>query len=76
MKPENLYLDLNKVNELKHKRDREKIYNFYQDMLHFHQDGRNSMAQSIYNTLERAGYIVDIRDEKINKILETDANQV
>jgi hypothetical protein len=76
MNLENICLDLDKVSEIKHKRDRERIYNFYQDMLHHFQDGRRSMGQSIYNTLNRAGYIIDIRDEKIEKVLEADANKV
>ncbi len=68
MKIENYYLNLNKVNTLQ-KEDKEQIHKYYQDMMHFYHEGRTSMAQSLFNTLFNHDYLVDIREEKINKVL-------
>lgn len=75
MKPENVCLDLTKVQLIKRKTDRERIYNMYVDMLHMYHDGRKEIAISFYNTLERSGYLIDIRTEKIDKVLE-ESNEV
>lgn len=76
MKLENICLDIEKVKSIKNKGDKERVYSFYQDMLVHFQDGRNSIALSLYNSLLRDKYIIDIRDEKIEKVLETDGYQV
>lgn len=68
MKIENYYLNLDKVNILP-KEDKEQIHKYYQDMMHCHQDGRTSMAQSLFHTLFNHKYLVDIREEKIDKVL-------
>jgi hypothetical protein len=68
MKIENYYLNLDKVNTLL-KEDKEQIHKYYQDMMYFFNDGRTSMAQCLFNTLFNHDYLVDIRDEKINKVL-------
>lgn len=69
MKVENYYLDLKKVSEVKGKQEREQIHSYYRDMLNSNFDTRNEMAQSYMNTLLNAGYLVNIRDEKIDQIL-------
>jgi hypothetical protein len=74
MKAENVCLDLTKVQSIKRKADRERIYNMYGDMLHFYSD-RREISMSFYNTLEKAGYLIDIRAEKIDKVLE-ESNEV
>jgi beta-galactosidase beta subunit len=69
MKIENYYLDLEKVNSLSTKEEKEQIHRYYVDMMHSFCDGRNSMAMSIFNTLNQSGYLKEIREEKIDKIL-------
>ena len=69
MKLENYYLNLDKINLLPSNGDKEQIHKYYQDMMFFHSDGRTSMAQSIFLTLINHEYLIDVRDEKINKIL-------
>lgn len=69
MKFDNYYLDLKKVNKLSSKEEKDQIHRYYVDMMHFFSDGRNSMAMSIFNTLNQSGYLKEIRDEKIDKIL-------
>ena len=68
MKIENYYLNLDKVNTLQ-KEDKEQIHKYYQDMMFYHQDGRTSMAQSIFLTLINHDYLIDVRDIKISTIL-------
>lgn len=69
MKIENYYLDLQKVNSIESKSDREQIHRYYMDMMHCSMEGREPMAQSLLNTLIKGGYLIDFRNEKIEKIL-------
>ena len=69
MKVEQYYLDLNKINELTSKEEKEQIHRYYLDLLHFSHDGRDSMAKSIFLTLFKGGYLVDSREEKIDQII-------
>lgn len=68
MQIEKYYLNLEKVNLLQ-KEDKEQIHRYYQDMMSYYQDGRTSMAQSLFHTLFNHNYLVDVREEKINKVL-------
>lgn len=70
MKIENYYLDLNKVHDLENKEERDQIHSYYKDMLYSYQEGRKEMVISMMNTLFRAGYLIDLRDEKITEILD------
>jgi hypothetical protein len=65
---ENYYLDLNKIQTLD-KEEKDRIHEMYRDMLYSYQDGRPMIADSYFNTLYRSGYLVDIRNEKIEEIL-------
>jgi hypothetical protein len=65
------YLDLEKVNSLD-KDLADKIYEYYRDMLYTNDDGRKSISQSLFNTLMTNGYLKNIRDEKIENILNGD----
>jgi len=65
----NYYLDLVKVGELKTQGDKDKIHNYYTDMLHSSNDSRDEVAKSIFHTLFNNGYLKEVRDEKIEKIL-------
>ncbi len=69
MKVEQYYLDLNKVNDLPTKEEKEQIHRYYLDMLHLFQDGRDSIAKSIFLTLNRGGYLIDNREEKIDQVI-------
>jgi hypothetical protein len=69
MKFDNYYLDLEKVNSLSTKEEKEQIHRYYMEMMHCFHDQRNSMAMSLFNTLNQSGYIKEVRDEKIDKIL-------
>lgn len=70
MKLENYYLNLDKVAEIESKHDRDTINNYYRDMLHYFLDGREDAGKSIMLTLEKGGYLVDLRDEKLSAILD------
>ena len=69
MKIENYYLDLNKLHQLEDKEERDQIHSYYKDMLYSVQDGRKEMGISIMNTLLIGGYLIDVRDKKIEDIL-------
>lgn len=69
MKIDNYYLDLNKVSELKSNEEKEKIHSYYYDLLSCFSDGRSSMGNSIFYTLYKAGYLRELRDDKINQVL-------
>ena len=69
MKVEQYYLDLQKVNDLPTKEEKEQIHRYYSDLLHFSQDGRDSIAKSIFLTLNRGGYLIDNREEKIDQVI-------
>jgi len=69
MKFENYYLDLEKVNSIQEKEEKEQMHRYYMDMMHCFIDKRDSMGMSLFNTLYVSGYLKEIRDEKINQIL-------
>ena len=71
MKLENYYLDLNKIGSLLVE-DKKVIHEYYRDMIYAHNDGRTSVSGSLFLTLYNNGYLVDIRSEKINNILNED----
>jgi len=63
------YLDLEKVTKLESESDRDKIHQYYTDMLHASFDKREELAKSLFNTLYSADYLKEVRDEKLQKIL-------
>lgn len=69
MKASDYYLDIDKVSKLQFEDERSRIHNYYTDMLIYMDDERLSMAISIKNTLIKAGYLIQVRDENIEKIL-------
>jgi predicted RNA-binding protein associated with RNAse of E/G family len=70
MKASDYYLDIDKVSKLQSEDERNRIHNYYTDMIIYaSEDGRLSMAISIKNTLIKAGYLIQVRDENIEKIL-------
>lgn len=68
MKFENYCLDLNKVNSLK-KDKRRVVIEMYRDMLFSGKDGITEIASSFFNTLNQSGYLINIRERKINDIV-------
>lgn len=69
MRHENYCLNLKKVSKLD-KYQKDIVHNYYKDMLYAFHDSRNEMGLSIMNTLLHGGYLIDLRDNKINNILE------
>lgn len=69
MKIDNYYLDLEKVNKIKDKSEKDQLHRYYMDMMHCFAEGRESIGKSIFNTLSQSGYLKEIRSEKIDTIL-------
>ena len=59
------------MKELEEK-DKEVIHSYYKDMLYCFSDGRKEMCISIMNTLLLGGYLIDVRENKIDEILNGD----
>ena len=51
-------------------KDKDVIHSYYKDMLYCFSDGRKEMSISILNTLLLGGYLIDVRDKKIEEILD------
>jgi len=68
-KVDNYYLDVDKVSKLEDKEERQRIHNYYMDMLHSAHDNRDGVAKSLFHTLYNNEYLKEVRDEKIDKIL-------
>ncbi len=69
MKFDNYYLDLKKVSKIDTEEERKQIHRYYTDMMLYSNDGRDSIAISIFNTLNQSGYLKELRSKKIDKIL-------
>jgi hypothetical protein len=70
MTTEDYYLNLKKVSELSTNEEKQIIHDYYRDMLSLSSDSfRSKEAISIMNTLIHGGYLISIREEKIDKIL-------
>jgi hypothetical protein len=65
------YLDLDKIKDLS-KEDSNKIHEYYRDMIYCNEDGRSGIALSLFNTLNENGYLKNIREDKIDEILNGD----
>ncbi len=63
------YLDLDKINSLD-KETASKIHEYYRDMIYTYEDGRKSISISLFNTLNNNGYLKNVRDEKLDLILD------
>jgi hypothetical protein len=71
MKFENYYLDLEKVNSIQDKEEKQQIHRYYMEMMHCFSDGggKTSVGMSIFNTLYSSEYLKEVRNEKIDKLL-------
>ena len=67
----NYYLDLKELSKLNDDLSN-RIHDYYREMLFSKQDGRDDMAISIFNTLWNSGFLKEVRDKKINQILDED----
>jgi len=68
-KVDNYYLDVDKVSKLEDKEERQRIHNYYIDMLASSSDKRDEMAKSLFHTLYNNGYLKEVRDEKLKQVL-------
>lgn len=66
---EKYYLNLEKISEIKSDTEKDLIHGLYRDLLNYLECGRKPEATFVFNTLEAGGYLVSIREEKIEKIL-------
>ena len=55
--------------ELLEKDDYMRIYEMYRDMLYSFEESRLLVAESFFNTLYNSGYLSNIREQKIENIL-------
>jgi len=66
------YLDLSTIKDLT-KDEQDNIHSYYREMLHSEIDNKKSMAQSFFNTLQKAGYIKNAtqesREEKLGELI-------
>jgi len=66
------YLDLSAIKDLSQS-EQDNTHYYYREMLHCELDNRKSMAQSFFNTLQKAGYIKNAtqesREEKIGELI-------
>lgn len=69
MKLEHYYLDLEKIEQLTDKSEKEQIHKYYKEMIHSSESGLKLSAHSFFNTLYHAGYLKEVRVEKLDKIL-------
>jgi hypothetical protein len=67
----NYYLDLNKVSKLD-KESQRRIHDYYRDMIYTKQEKRDEISESLFNTLWHCGFLIDIRNEKLENILNED----
>jgi hypothetical protein len=65
------YLNIEAI-KLLEKEDKGRIHDYYRDMVYSNSDGRKEVATSYFNTLYQNGFLVDIREEKLNAILDGD----
>jgi hypothetical protein len=68
-KIDNYYLNLDKVNTLE-KEEKIRIFDLYRDMIYSFEDKRNIVANSFFTTLFHSGYLIDVRNEKIEELLD------
>ena len=71
MNPKNYYLDIDKINSMyiEQKEERSRIHEYYRDMVYAYSDGRKDVFENFFNTLLNAGFLKNIRDEKLDQIL-------
>jgi parvulin-like peptidyl-prolyl isomerase len=71
MNIEDYYLDLKKVSFLPNEDERQNIHKYYRDLMNFFAEGRDKEAQTLMNTLVKAGYLKNITEEQREEKIET-----
>ena len=71
MKLKDYYLDLDKVSNLNTEEEKQHIHNYYKDMMYAITDNLTDRAESIMNTLIRAGYLKNVTQEERQEKIET-----
>lgn len=73
MEPKKYFLDFTKLENLSEKQLNE-VFRMYDNLLHFHADGRKDISTGLFNTLEMNGFIknrdVVEREEKLGKLID------
>jgi len=67
---DNYYLNIEKINNLVKIEDRNRIYEFYRDMVYAKEENRLNVTQSFFNTLYYSGYLINLREEKLDNLLD------
>lgn len=67
----NYYLNFGALNLLE-KEDKTRIHEYYRDMVYANSDGRKEVVTFLFNTLNQNGFLLNIREEKLNNILDGD----
>lgn len=63
------YLNFEAI-KLLDKEDKIRIHEYYRDMVYANSDGRKEVTTSLFNTLNQNGFLLNIREEKLNSILD------
>jgi hypothetical protein len=70
MELKNYCLDIEKINKISEKDIREKLHEYYQQMVIYkYVDKNDDLSINYFNTLNNGGYLIDLRNEKIDKVL-------
>ena len=59
------YCQINKLEQ----EERNRIYEMYRDMIFSFEENRLKVANSFFITLYHSGYLINVRDEKIEELL-------
>ncbi len=70
MKIQDYYLNLDKINKLD-KFNRKIIHEYYRDMI-FNVGDDRKITEAIFNTLIKNEFLISIREEKIDEIIDGD----
>ncbi len=70
------YLNIPLVSKMESEEERQRIHDYYKEMMYSYHDGRAEMAKSMMLTLLKSGYLIDeqqeSREKNINMILDGD----
>lgn len=65
------YLDFEKIKSLSLE-ESNKVHEYYREMLYSIEDDRKNITISLFNTLIENGFLKDLRNEKLDDILNGD----
>ncbi len=71
MDAKDFFLDLQKVSAIESEEERNRIHTYYNDMLMYScETDRVGVAISLKNMLNKSGYLIDARDDILEKLLK------